>query len=136
MIKENAETQDISGRCDKRINQDQPSGLGEVRDDSSINRLKEQSGSAASDCTGGDTYRANVEYGDSPAGKLLSRLELLEKAFYGYVHGHQERLKTRYKESTELESAFTEELQVIKQGLRDLAQQVEDDSELNNNEKP
>ncbi|MHC5823973.1 MAG: hypothetical protein ACYT04_51095 [Nostoc sp.] len=74
-----------------------------------------------------DTVGANVQHGNTPPGKLLSRLELLEKAFYGYVHGHQERLKTRYKESTELETAFTEELQVIKQGLRDLAQQVEND---------
>ncbi|MBN3877949.1 MAG: hypothetical protein HWQ42_16520 [Nostoc sp. JL23] len=54
---------------------------------------------------------------------------MLEKAFYGYVHGHQERLKTRFKESTELEAVFTEELQLIKQGLRDLAHQVEDDPE-------
>lgn len=76
-----------------------------------------------------NTSGADVEYRDTNPGKLLGRLELLEKAFYGYVHGHQERLKTRFKESTELEAAFTEELQVIKQGLRDLAQQVEDDPE-------
>ena len=74
-----------------------------------------------------NTIGADIQCGDSSAGKLLSRLELLEKAFYGYVHGHQDRLKTRYRESTELESAFTEELQVIKKGLRELAQQVEND---------
>ena len=76
-----------------------------------------------------DTSGTDVQPGDGSPGKLLGRLELLEKAFYGYVHGHQERLKTRFKESTELESAFTQELEVIKQGLRDLAQQVEDDPE-------
>ncbi|MEH1790551.1 MAG: hypothetical protein V7L23_34555 [Nostoc sp.] len=74
-----------------------------------------------------DTPGTDVQSRDSSPGKLLGRLELLEKAFYGYVHGHQERLKTRFRESTELESAFTEELQAIKRGLRDLAQQVEDD---------
>jgi hypothetical protein len=83
----------------------------------------------------GDTFGANVESGDSSAGKILSRLELLETAFYGYVHGHQDRLKARYQESTELEAAFTQELQVIKQGLRDLAQQVEDDSDTKDEEK-
>ncbi|AVH73829.1 hypothetical protein [Nostoc sp. 'Lobaria pulmonaria (5183) cyanobiont'] len=89
--------------------------------------LEGQRGTNTGNIQQGDTIGADVQYGDSSAGKLLGRLELLEKAFYGYVHGHQDRLKTRYKESTELESAFTEELQVIKQGLRELAQQVEDD---------
>lgn len=71
-----------------------------------------------------DTLGANVIhiYGDTPVGKLLSRLELLDKAFYGYVHGHQSRLKARYEESIDLEASFTEELQAIKQGLLDLAQ--------------
>ncbi|MEH1986631.1 MULTISPECIES: hypothetical protein [unclassified Nostoc] len=83
----------------------------------------------SSDIEKTDTFGTDVEPGDTSPGKLLGRLELLEKAFYGYVHGHQERLKTRFKESTELEAVFTEELQLIKQGLRDLAHQVEDDPE-------
>lgn len=82
----------------------------------------------------GNTFGTDVT-GDSSPGKILSRLELLEKAFYGYVRGHQNRLKARYEESTELEAAFTKELQVIKQELRDLAQQAEDDLEPQNTEK-
>ncbi|MEH1910208.1 hypothetical protein [Nostoc sp.] len=110
----------------KNYSTDRP-GVGSVNAIGESYGLEGQRGTNTGNIQERDTIGANIQNGDSPPGKLLSRLELLEKAFYGYVHGHQERLKTRYKESTELETAFTEELQVIKQGLRDLAQQVEDD---------
>ncbi|MEH1772443.1 MAG: hypothetical protein V7K64_01735 [Nostoc sp.] len=125
MIHSNAETQDISGGCDKRINQDQSGRLGKTRDDGPIYGHEEQSRSIASDCTGRHTTRTNFDYGDSPSGKILQRLDKLEETHYQYVHAHQNRLRARLDESEKLEEQFRQEAAELREQILALASEDE-----------
>lgn len=54
---------------------------------------------------------------DTTAGKILERLEALEKRHLEYVHSHQARLKARLGESEEAENEFKEESNQIKSDI-------------------
>ncbi|OYD92759.1 hypothetical protein CDG77_13980 [Nostoc sp. 'Peltigera membranacea cyanobiont' 213] len=106
---------------DKGNSSDQRDGLGSVRGSSSVDGI-EPIRVAATDSPGESTSGATVVWdGESPTGKILERLELLEKAFRTYVGGHQHRLEARLGESKEFEASFTEEVQIIKQEIYNLA---------------
>lgn len=69
------------------------------------------------------------EYGDTTSantGKILGRLENLEKRFFSYVRSHQERLDLRKKESEVAEEEFAKEVAELKQDILALMQQTED----------
>lgn len=100
---------------------DQRGRLGSVRGSSSVDGAK-PIGIATTDSSGQSTPGTTVVWdGESAAGKILERLELLEKAFRTYVGGHQHRLEARLGESKEFEASFTEEVQIIKQEIYNLA---------------
>jgi CRISPR/Cas system-associated protein Csm6 len=66
-----------------------------------------------------DSDRGNTDWKlapvrDTTAGKILERLEILEKRHLEYVHSHQARLKARLGESEEAENEFKEESNQIK----------------------
>jgi hypothetical protein len=54
---------------------------------------------------------------DTTAGKILERLEILEKRHLEYVHSHQARLKARLGESEKDEHEFKEESNQIKSDI-------------------
>jgi len=62
------------------------------------------------------------ELRDSPVGKILERVELIETSFYAYVHAHQSRLEARLDESKKLESTFTDTLFELKQEIFKMAE--------------
>lgn len=69
------------------------------------------------------------EYGDTTSantGKILGRLENLEKRFFSYVRTHQERLDLSKKESEVAEEEFTKEVADLKRDILALMQETED----------
>jgi hypothetical protein len=62
------------------------------------------------------------EHRDTPVGKILERVELIETSFYAYVHAHQSRLEARLDESKKLESTFTDTLFELKQEIFKMAE--------------
>lgn len=72
--------------------------------------------------SGEDSNRGNPDWKlapirDTTAGKILERLEILEKRHLEYVHSHQARLKARLGESEEAEHEFKEESNQIKSDI-------------------
>lgn len=72
--------------------------------------------------SGEDSNRGNPDWKlapvrDTTAGKILERLEALEKRHLEYVHSHQARLKARLGESEEAENEFKEESNQIKSDI-------------------
>ncbi|WP_375495570.1 hypothetical protein [uncultured Nostoc sp.] len=118
-------TNDGKAEKDRKRNKgnssDRRSGLGGVRASSSVDGI-EPIGIATADSTEENTSGTTIVCdGDSSAGKILERLEMLEKAFLVYVGGHQHRLESRLVESKEFQSSFTQEVQIIKQEIYNLA---------------
>jgi hypothetical protein len=111
-------TQDVSRRRKTSQYKDESAGLGEHGQDSPIKGI-DQIGNAPTDSTGKDTPWTNRQRNLSP-GKILQRLELIERTFLSYVHGHQQRLETRLDESKSIETVFREEVQALKQEIYDL----------------
>lgn len=58
-------------------------------------------------------------------GKILGQLSELEEAFLAYVHGHQDRLETRLKESKAQEASFLEGAVKLKEDILRMLQEVE-----------
>ncbi len=115
MQTKNGQTQDVSGRRKTSKYKNESARLGEHGQDSP-GEGNNQIGNAPTNSTGEDTPRSNRQRNPNP-GKILERLELIERTFLSYVHGHQHRLETRLDESKSVETTFKEEVQALKQEI-------------------
>lgn len=125
MKTENGTTQNVSGRRKNSKCKNEPVRLGEYGQNSPI-KGTEQIANAAFDSTGEDTPWSD-SHGKANPGKILERLELIEKTFLSYVQGHQHRLETRLDESKTIETIFKEEVAALKQEIYYLTSDVSED---------
>lgn len=124
MKTKNGTTQDVSGRRKNGQRENESTGLGELRENSSVDGVN-QIGATALHRSGENTAWSDAQGNPTP-GKILKRLELIEKTFLSYVHGHQERLETRLEESKNVESAFKDEVQALKEEIYNLASNTDE----------
>jgi hypothetical protein len=116
--KKNGATQAIGRRLEVSQRENEPGRLVALRDNSSIDGI-DQIGIAAVDSSGESNSGESIrEKPDS--GKILERLELIEKTFLSYVHGQQKLFETRLEESKGTENLFKEEVQALKREIHDL----------------
>ncbi|MEH1916981.1 hypothetical protein [Nostoc sp.] len=114
----NGTTQDARGRCKNSQYKDESTGLGKYGEDSPVYGT-EQVRTASFDSSRKDPTW--TDHGKPDPGKILKRLELIEKTFLSYVQGDKHRLETRLEEVNEAENLFKEEVQALKQELYHLA---------------
>lgn len=117
----NGKTQKISRGCEGRLTSSQSEGLGNIQGEGPIDGI-ESLGDGVIDSSGQNTSGAIVYIHDreTTAGKILKRLELLEKAFKSYVGGHRQRLEARLDENKEFVETFEEEMEILKQEVYNL----------------
>lgn len=120
MDKENGQTKEISRRHENSRIEIKRTGLGEI-------------GSSSTECgansffpgrknrDGGDINWKLTPIRDTTAGKILERLELLEKETLSYIRSHQARLEARLGESKQTEEDFIKESNQIKSDIYHLA---------------
>ncbi|MGI8500151.1 MAG: hypothetical protein ACR2LR_03310 [Hassallia sp.] len=125
MKTKNGTTQDVSGRRKNSKRKNESVRLGEYGQNSP-DEGTDQIGNAAFDSTGEDTPWSDSSRNTNP-GKILKRLELIEKTFLSYVQGHQHRLETRLDESKTIENIFKEEVAALKQEIYDLTSDIPED---------
>ncbi|MEH2029526.1 MAG: hypothetical protein V7K67_07580 [Nostoc sp.] len=129
-IEKNGETKEVSGGRKKRVPKPEREGLGLVSSKGQVDGT-EQIGISSEDRKRRDTTGSNVflQPGNHSLGKILKRLELLEKAFNSYVGSHRQRLEARLDENKEFVSSFQQEMQLVKQEIYDLATQSNEEPE-------
>lgn len=130
MTQDNGTTQKIDGRHKDCQYPHQRRRLGGVQISSRCNGA-EQIGTDSPSCSRQDSTGATLNRGQTPAGKILERLEFIESAYFSYVDGHQQRLEARLSESREQKEAFKKAVQELKQEIYDLvstAEQTEESS--------
>ncbi len=115
MKTKNGKTQNTSGRRKTSQYKNESARLGEHGQDSPVEGIN-QIRNASIDSTRKDIPWGNTQRNPN-SGKILERLELIERTFLSYVHGHQNRLETRLHESKNVESVFREEVQALKQEI-------------------
>jgi hypothetical protein len=122
--KRDGKTEEVSRRRKKRVPVHQREGLGAIPVQSEINGV-EPSGFGSKNSKGRDTTWSNIllQQGDHPLGKILKRLELLEKAFESYVGSHRQRLEARLDENKDFVNTFERQLQLLKEEIYNLAAQ-------------
>lgn len=119
VICKNGKTEETGGRFNSSNVLDQRKGLGEFQNSSSVDGI-EQIGLDQANSSGQDSSRATNQYGQTPAGKIVERLKLIEHKHLSYVKAHQERLEARLDESKEEQESFKKAIQEIEQEIYDL----------------
>ncbi len=114
--RENGKTKDTSRRRKDGECKDEREGLGEYGQDSPVYGIKTIRTSSTNSPGENHSWIGNHQGNVSP-GKILERLELIEKTFSSYVEGHQQRLETRLEESKLVQKVFKEEVQTLKQEI-------------------
>ena len=117
---DDGKTKEALGRNHKCISSDEQSGLGESGITGFIDGVQ-PSGFIEKNCSGGDSAGTNYVAGDTPAGKILQRLELVERSHKEYVRAHQTRLKARLNESENLEESFDQSVAELRREIYQLA---------------
>jgi hypothetical protein len=120
----NGKKQGVGRRCDQRLDQNQSEGLGAVGCNCPDYGTETQGEPSQSYSEGGYTLGSSILIGDTPSGKILQRLELVERSHKEYVRAHQTRLKARLDESENLEQLFDEAVTELRQEIYELATQV------------
>ncbi|WP_143861902.1 hypothetical protein [Nostoc linckia] len=115
MKRKDATTQNPRGRRKNRQRKNESTGLGEHGKNSPVygtNQVRTPSlNSSGKDTTWADRWR------NPTPGKILKRLELIEKAFSSYVQADKYRLETRLEEVKNAENLFKEEIKALKQEI-------------------
>jgi hypothetical protein len=119
----NGTTENARRRCKDSQYKDESTGLGKYGEDSPVNGI-EQIRTASFDSSRKDPTW--TDHGNPNPGKILKRLELIEKTFLSYVQRDKHRLETRLEEANEAENLFKEEVQALKQELYHLAPDTPD----------
>ena len=108
----------------KRDQGDFPSGedgLGELPEDSGING----DGSIRATEEGSERIDSHQfsQHGckDSDIGKILERLEALERSHLAYLAAHKARLQARWQDDVEEEARFLRESEQLRQDIRKIA---------------
>ncbi|MBW4479673.1 MAG: hypothetical protein KME54_23210 [Tolypothrix brevis GSE-NOS-MK-07-07A] len=109
----NGKTKEVGRRRNYSRTQPESKRMGGVEEESQRNGTK-QIKVSREDSDRGNTDWKLAPVRDTTAGKILERLEILEKRHLEYVHSHQARLKARLGESEEAENEFKEESNQIK----------------------
>ncbi|WP_143842102.1 hypothetical protein [Nostoc sp. 106C] len=112
----NGKTKEIGRRRNHSGTQAESKRMGGVAEKS------QSDGTNKISASGEDSNRGNTDWKlatvrDTTAGKILERLEALEKRHLEYVHSHQARLRARLGESEEAENEFKEESNQIKSDI-------------------
>lgn len=112
----NGQTKEIGRRRSDSRTQPQPKRMGGSQ------KKSQRNGTIEIKASGEDSNRGNPDWKlapvrDTTAGKILERVEALEKRHLEYVHAHQDRLKARLGESEEAENEFKEESNQIKSDI-------------------
>lgn len=128
MNKKNGATQAVSGRLEVGQRQNEPGRLASSGENSSIYGT-DQIGITPLDSSRENTSGAVIREKSSP-GKILERLELIEKTFLSYIHGQQNLFETRLEESKGTEALFKEEVQALKEEIYDLVSTEEQIEEI------
>ncbi|WGV23360.1 hypothetical protein [Halotia branconii] len=123
--RKNGETQKDRKRS-TRNDSDQLRGLGGVQVSSRYDGTDSLRVNT-SDCSGQDSARPSFD-GNTPFGKILQRLKLIEEAHLTYVHSHRQRLEARLEENKESEESFRQQVAELEQEIYKLATQASDDS--------
>ncbi len=118
MNKTNGTTQALGRRLEIGQRENEPGGLVAPRENSSIYGIN-QIRITALDSSGENKSGTNIRE-KSDSGKILERLELIEKTFLSYVQGQQKHFETRLEESKGTENIFREEVKALKQEIYDL----------------
>jgi len=116
--KNNGTTQAIGRRLKVSQRENESGGLVALRDDSSIYGV-DQIRITALNSSGENKSGSSIQE-KSDSGKILERLELIEKTFLSHVQGEQKHFETRLEESKGTESLFREEVQALKQEIYNL----------------
>ncbi|OKH17310.1 hypothetical protein FACHB389_34770 [Nostoc calcicola FACHB-389] len=116
MDRVNGKNKKIGGRCDDSRTQTESERMGGVTKKSQSNGTIEISTNREDSDRGNPDWKL-VPIRDTTAGKIIERLEALEKRHLEYVHAHQARLKARLGESEEAENQFKEETSQIKSDI-------------------
>lgn len=125
----NGQTKEVGRGRKKRLSDSERERLGSISGESQSNGL-EQIGVGGKDRQGRDTTGTNVIKTTSDAlGKILKRLDILEKAFNDYVGSHRQRLKARLDDNESFTISFEQEMKLIRQEIYDLAAQEDEDLE-------
>jgi hypothetical protein len=125
----NGTTQDFIGRFKNCKCTDESVRLGEP----GLNSQRDEFysvGFIESDRTREDSFGPNINR-DTPTGKILQRLELIEKAYLESIHSDKNRLEARLEEKRREEESFKEALIELKQEIHKLATEAEIDSNGN-----
>jgi len=113
----NGKKQGTCNRRDKRISQDESVRLGTTGIHSTVVRNEESGGSSESNSSRENSCWTNSINGNTPAGKILQRLELIERSHKDYVRAQKERLKAHLNESEELEQSFDQSIEELRQEI-------------------
>jgi hypothetical protein len=127
MKTKNGTTQDPGGRRKNGQRENESTRLGKHGQDSPVYGIN-SFGATPLDSSGENTIGQECRTNPNP-GKILKRLELIEKTFLSYLHGHQDRLETRLEESRNVEVAFKEELEALKHEIQDLTPDITEHQE-------
>ncbi|BAY78676.1 hypothetical protein NIES25_51800 [Nostoc linckia NIES-25] len=112
----NGKNKKIGGRRNDSGTQAESKRMGGVAEKSQSNGTIEISANREDSNRGNPDWKL-VPIRDTTAGKIIERLEALEKRHLEYVHAHQARLKARLGESEEAENQFKEETNQIKSDI-------------------
>lgn len=124
----NGTTENVSGRRKNSKRENESGGLATPRENSSIYG-SDQIGTTPIDSSRENNSGASIREKSSP-GKILERLELIERTFLSYVHGQQNHFETRLEESKGTEALFKEEVQALKEEIYDLASTEQQTEEI------
>lgn len=114
----NGTTENASGRRKDSQYKDESTRLGKYGEDSPVYGTK-QVRTTSLDSSRKDS--AWADHRNPDPGKILKRLELIEKTFLSYVQRDKHRLETRLEEVNEAENLFKEEVQALKEEVYHLA---------------
>ena len=126
----NGKTQEIGRRYKNSGIETQRAGMGEAGFSSPESRI-ESLLSDRENRDGGNINWKLTPIRDTTAGKILERLEVVEKKHLEYLHSHRSRLQARLGENIQEEEEFLRESNQIKSDIYHLA--VAQQQETNGN---
>ncbi|MDZ8108976.1 MAG: hypothetical protein RM338_25590 [Nostoc sp. DedQUE12a] len=127
-IEKDGKTTEVSRGRKKRVSQSERERLEPLSSQSEVDGT-EQIRTSGEDSEGRDTTGSNVflQSGNHSFGKILERLELLEKAFNSYVGSHRQRLEARLDENKQFVNSFEQEMRLVKREIYELAAQSKEE---------
>ncbi|MCM0590145.1 MAG: hypothetical protein HEQ19_13905 [Gloeotrichia echinulata CP02] len=112
----NGTTQNISGRRKNGECKDERERLGEYGEDSPVDGINSL-GIVEIDSAREDSTRHGSCEGCASNGKILERLELIEKRFLTHLQENRQQFEARLQESETIEAVFVQEVQALKQQI-------------------